>query len=347
MSDYATNPDASSTDWDTMIQELLAELNALDFQGIYDTSAETAADIFGDTGQTAGEWTAQAGAIDYGQSFSDWMAEHGYGEMDISGEQEGMQGLIDQLASPDTEAGFSHSARMLGFASDEEAQAALESFRLAMEGGAGAQEGMSPEDMALRQRMNQTNMREMEARSKRLVQNSFANTGSTVQMLAAADEASRGLSLTQLQQDEGLAREQFERQTAQWNEQASMYTRMVETRQMSYSDFMQMKTQSVSAAIQGYSQKISSMIAENSQYLSQHGGDMAILEANANRMFAMADMQLGISEATQQEARALYDARVQPYIDRINALLLAEPTNDSWETLAAFLVTIATVVALF
>lgn len=336
--------------YEMQAQALLAELNALGaggFQRIWDTAAGTAEDMFGDTGQTAGEWGEQAGAIDYGQSFSDWMAEHGYGELDLGADQEGMQALIDQLANPDTEEGFSHSARMLGFASDEEAQAALESFRLAMEGGAEGQAGISPEDMALRERMNQANMREMEARSKRLVQNSFANTGSFVRMLAASDEAARGLSLAQFRQDEGLAREQVERQMTQWNEQASMYTRMVETRQMSYSQFMQMKTQSISAAIEGYSSKISSMIAENAQYLQQHGGDMAILEANANRMFAMAHFQEGLTLDIYKTTKDLYAQKVQQYIDRINMLTatgMLDPNSDAFGQLMEYLTTIATIV---
>jgi len=353
MSDHAANPDAHVSSYEEQMQALIDEINAWagegGFQEFWDTSWASSEEMFGDTGKTAGEWGEMAGDIDYGQSFEDWAAENGYSLLDISGETGGMQDLIDQLANPDTEEGFSHSARMLGFASDEEAQEALTAFRVAMEGGSEGQAGMSPEDMALRQRMNQTNMRDMEARSKRLVQNSFANSGSTVQMLAAADEASRGLSLTQLQQDEALAREQFERQTTQWNEQASMYSRMVETRQMSYSQFMATKTASISAAIEGYSSKINAMQTEYSQHLQQHQGDMAILEANANRLFAMSNLQLGMTEATFNMTQSLYDAKVKTFTDRINLLLAAEGIEDdpdAFATLMQLLTVVGTLVIL-
>lgn len=309
------------------------------FQDLYDQALTTAEGRFGSgTGQTAEEWLNQAGDLQSGyQDYADWMASQGYAQNDITGQQEGLQALIDQLVNMDENFGadaYAHAARLMGYtgdtaADDFAADIAGMRERQMGENAIDNYAGLSEEDRALRERLNQSNMREMEARAQRLVQNQFADTGSTARMLAAADEANSQMANVQLQQDMQLASEDLQIKMTNMAQESQMLAQMVQTNQIGYSDFMQMKEASLNAAMQGYSQQINAMLSQNAQYLQEHQQDMDLITAQVTQMQNMAATQLGIDQAILDAADQIYSARVQPIVDSLQTMLTEQQISQN------------------
>lgn len=282
-------------------------LSGLDTQGAMDTAREQAQGMFGDTGQTAGEWGTQAANVanDF-QSFSDWLNNQG---MSINDFMVPQNDILQQLQNPDDTAALQREAQAMGFNTPEELASAKQQMYQAM---------LNPQGLgdqyALRQRQNQANVADAERRAQRLVENSMANTGSTVRMLATADEASRSISNYQMAQDAQLAQDDFEARAAQVQQNSQMYMQMVQTGQMSYSDYMDRQQQGLTAALAGYASQMQ-------QYLGAYGADHQAMVDQFQALTNMATLQLGIDQATLDATQQLYDQQVQPILDKVNALL--------------------------
>jgi hypothetical protein len=189
--------------------------------------------------------------------------------------------------------------------------------------------GMSEEEMRLRQRQNQSNIRMAEQRAQRLVQDSLGDTGSTARMLQTADEATMQINNMQLQQDAALAQEDFERQLAQFESTKQMWGQMVQTRQMGTQQYIQNMQQSMGMAMQGYAQQINALLAENQQYLQQYEADYNAMVGQINAMYQAATLELGATQAEIDMASELYSQEVQPYLDSLNTQLIQAELDEA------------------
>ncbi len=362
------------TSYDEQVRALMDRINAMvgagGFGALQDTAISEAQEIVGGTSytdpvtgetrdMTAGDWSTMAGAVPQGQSFEDWAAAQGYYDAtgqwiptvelnDIGAGREGLEGLIGQVQNTalGRAEGEDFSARMRGFTTADAADTALASLRAAAEGATSDFEGLSPEDRALWERQDRLNLRDIEARETRMLQNVMGNTGSLVQMLQASDESTRRLTLVQMQQTQSLNDEEWSRQVAQHQQAVENYQFQAGAGPEGVGQFMAAQTASLNAAVQAYNVNLNSMIAENSQYLSTHQGDMAILEANATRMNNMYLMQTGLDERTLRTANELYDREVQTYRDDIALLLGTEEFRgtDAWVRLMEYYLQVGEIV---
>jgi hypothetical protein len=260
-----------------------------------------------------------------------------------------MQDLIDRLSSgptdEDDDNAFEHAARMMGL-SAEEAHSLLGNMTKKMAGyveGMTEEElaesnvldnfqGMSEEEMALRRRQNQSNLRIAEERARRMVQDTFADSGSTARMLQSADQATMQINNMQIQQDAALAQEDFERSLAEFQSMKAAQQTMIETNQVGTAQYIQSLQQGMSYALQGYAQKVTAMLQENQQYFMQYNADLNALTAQIDTLYRAANLELGVTQAEVDLANELYTASVQPYLDSLNAQALEDEMGFDWGT---------------
>lgn len=282
-------------------------------------------------------------------TFEEWMQDQGYALNDVQGSDAmaGLEALTEQLAAgpsdEDYDAAYANAARLMGL-SPEEAQMLLGNLTKQMAGfeeGMTEEElreagvldrfaGMSAEEETLRRRQNQSNIRQMEQRAQRLVQDSLADTGSTARMLQTADEATMQINNAQIQQDAMLAQEQFERQFAQFESQKQTWQQMVQTNQMGTQQYIQNMQQSMGMAMQGYAQQINALFQENQQYLQQYEADRNTLVAQVDAMYKAATLELGVAQAEIDMMESLYNAQVLPELTALQNQLAAEEMETDW-----------------
>lgn len=319
------------TPWDTRRERAAADEAAdrvrdFDYEGARDEAEEEAADMYTvrDPAAWIDEMVEMATSI---PNVFEWLSQQGIDLNDLSGEYAGMQDLINQLAAgptdEDRDAAYEHAARLMGLSADE-AYEMIGNLTRAIAGGQEGAEGMSAEEQALRERQNQANIREMEARARRMVENSMADTGSTARMLAVSDEAIRAINNAQIQQDVALAQEEAERKMAQWQSQMQAQAQMVATNEAGFAQYISLMQDGLSRAIEGYSSKISAMLAENEQYFRAYGQELARVETAIDGLYKAVQAQLGVNQAYLDAVDQLYAARVQPILDQAQAFLTGQ-----------------------
>lgn len=266
-------------------------------------------------------------------SFTEWMEQQGTELNDISAETEGMQDLIDRLSAgptdEDYDAAYANAARMMGL-DPAEAETILGDLTRQMAEGVEGQAGMTEEEMALRRRENQSNMRIAEERARRLVQDTFADSGSTARMMQTADQATMQINNMQIQQDAALAQEDFERSVAQFQSVKAAQQSMLETNQIGVTQYIQNLQQGMGMAIQGYAQKVNAMLAENQQYLQQYTADRDAVLAQIDTLYKAANLELGAVQAELDLTESYYNQNVQPYLDQLNAQLIEDEMGTDW-----------------
>jgi len=274
---------------------------------------------------TIDDLTAKAGDI---PTFTEWLQQQGLG--DSIGDTEamqGVQGLISGLengpTAEDQEAAYAHAARLMGL-DPAEAEAMIGNLTESLAGGIDAQQGLSPEEMAMRQRQNQMNVRQVQETQQRMVQDSLADTGSTARMLQSADQATRTIANVQMAQDAQLAQEDFERSLAEFQGQKEMWAQMVSTNQMGYGQYIDQMQQSMGLALQGYATQLDAMF-------QSYQGDMQGMMAQIDGLYKAATLELGVTQAELDMAAEIYAAATQPYWDQINSMTMeSELAGDSF-----------------
>lgn len=342
--EWGTKKDPKSShydpNWGNPIEDAASQLKDVDFEGLYTGAAQKASDIYGTTGQTSGAWGSQGAAkMAEMPTYTEWLQQKG---IDPSQDYAGMQGLIDQLSqgptAADAQAAQGISAGMYGMDPTEFTNL-LGSLAGQQEGGPAGQQGFSPQERALRERANRSNVRQAEQRAQRLVQNTLADTRSTARMLMQADEATGAINNLQLQQDAQLAQEEFERQVVQYNAKMQQLDRMVQSQQITYQQYIGAKQTGLSQALEGYAAKITSRTQE-------YGADAGAIADQADYLYKMATLQLGIDKATLDATEQLYSQSVQPIMDSINALLTAgELTEADWSEIVSLIVDAGSTIA--
>lgn len=259
-------------------------------------------------------------------TFTEWMNQHGNQWQDITLEKEGLQALIDRTqAGPneaDYNAAYENAARLMGLGSAQEVQDLMNGLATSVSQDVSGQQGMSDEERQLRERQNQANISAMRQASRRMVQDSLADNGSTARMLETADTATQQIANFQLQQDAQLAQDEFERQLADLQSKKDTWAKMIDANQMGTQDYMQNLQSSISIAMQGYATKVSAMMQENQGYLQEYSGDLSGLTTQIDSMYRAANLELGVNVAEIDMASQLYASEVQPYLDELNMKLM-------------------------
>lgn len=314
LSEEINEVDPYSVDWDVGLATDSEGNVVKDYSGYYDQIEEAAATNI----PTLDEYMA---SNDY--QFHDPLATDADGNY-INPVMQNLVGLTDEMAGGPTDAELAeakaYAADMLGM-SPEEYQNTLLELSQAVEGGVNEAEGMSEEERALRERANRSELRQMEARAERQIENIQANTGSTSRSLAAADEAMRSINDAQIQQQVALADEEFRRQVAQYEGQQQMWQQMVQSGQMAKSEYLNLVQKSKAQAFQGYAAQMNAMFQQNQEYLQRYENELRAVEASINNTYKAVMTEMGVDAALMDFVEQSYNMEMAPLLTQVDLLL--------------------------
>jgi len=318
-------------------------LNNLDNQGIMDTAGTDAYERTWGTGPRAapGETLSAAQGLSANiPTFTDWMAQQGNQLGSIESDQSGMRGLIDRLSNPEADIGNSqeYAAQMLGIDNFADYQTRVGDMLTSIEGGIGAQQGLTPEEMAMRQKQVRRNSAEMERRASRVVNDSLADSGSMARMFAQADETLNMMADKEIAQQIQISSDDAQRKMLNLQAKQQQWGQMVQAGTMASTQYMQNVQAGLGAALQGYSLSINATLAQNAQYESQFTADRDTLRAHADAMFNAAQLQAGLVQQELDTQVQLYASALLPYQDQMNAANdAAERAGDGGDFFGAVL----------
>lgn len=246
--------------------------------------------------------------------------EYGGALTDIFGAaQPGMQGLIDQIqAGPGqyTDESLQYAARMLGYDTVEEMQAAQSANRdLTYE----TAQGLSPEDRELMERDKRFAMEEMERTSQDQLEAIFQSTGSTTRYLAAADEFNQQIRDERLQRDMAIYNEDYTRKMNELQRADERYNMMTGSIQASSSQYLQQRQQAVESALNSYMEQVA-MELQTTQ--GQFDMDSQLVIQQAEQIYKSATLELGIDQATLDQLEQEWNLYIAPALFALQAALV-------------------------
>ena len=266
-------------------------------------------------------------------TFEEWAATNNVELNGWQGDIDAMQGIGARLAAGPTDAdragAYADAARMLGYASEEAMNLQMNAWR--DDFNPYDEVGMGAQEMDVRRRVNQAQLRDMEARQIRLVQNTYGDTGSTIRMLQTADEALHQINQTQLQQEALLNQEQFERQAAQLASKKSQWQQQLESKQITVAQYMNNIQSWGQAATQAYAQSAMATYNQYQSHLATYGADLNAFIAGIDATYKAISLEMGATVAELDMSAELFDSAVAPHLAALNDQLAQAELNPSWD----------------
>lgn len=284
-----------------------------------------------------------------------WMTDQGYDFYDPMARDEAgtftnqtmqdMQALIDQLTTGPTamELGDAqaYAAQLMGI-DPADYQTIVGGLLQTFTADIGSLQGFSPEERALRERANRNELRGMEERASRLMDNIAGSTGSTSRAYAAADQALSQINDAQIQQSMAIADEDYRRKVNQSESAERQWANMVQAGQMGQEQYLNLLQESKSMAFEGYAVQVNTMMEQNQQYLQQYGGDLQAIEMNINNIYKAIQMEIGIDEKAMNDIERAYQMEMAPILTQMDIALQQiqlEQAEDAakWGNIFSFL----------
>ena len=287
-----------------------------------------------------------------GYNFYDPMAKDDTGQFTDQTMRD-MQGLIDQLttgpSAMELDQATAYAEQTMGLDPGTYNEI-LNGLRQASEQPISEMQGMSEEERAVRERANRNELRNMEERATRMIENIQASSGSIARSYAAADQAISQINDAQIKQDLAIYNDDFQRKMAESDKAMQRYQLAVQNGQMSKSQYLQMLQQNKALAFQGYATQVNTMMQENQQYLQMYQSDMAAIQANIDNIYKSIQMEIGIDEKAMNDIERQYNMEMAPILTQMNiAAQQIEQAESEISTynIFNFLVDAAAVVAMF
>ncbi len=255
--------------------------------------------------------------------FNDPMAQDAEGNYTNPVMQD-IEGLISEMRGGPTEAdqqaADEYAAGMLNM-SLEEYQAAMDELFTAVNAEIGEMEGMSEEERALRERYNRNELRVMEERAQRQIENIQASTGSASRSLAAADEAMRSINDAQVQQQVAMADEVWRRKESEHAAKERQWALMVENGRMAKSEYLRLVQDSKAQAFKGYALQIDAMYQQNKEYLERYKTELESVGMALDNTYKAVMTEMGVDAAMMDLVEDRYNMEMNPILTQLSILM--------------------------
>jgi hypothetical protein len=202
-------------------------------------------------------------------------------------------------------------------------------------------QGLTPEERTEYERLARVSMAQQERAAQNQLEAVFANTGSAIQYMAAADEANAQLVNTrnqyafqQMNQDIALKSQELDRAMNQYNQ-------AVETGAMTALEYMQIRETGYYNLLDGYFGNANLLMQEAEM-------DLAALNSQFTAVYNSMMIQTGINQGILDTVNTAYETSMAPMMDSLNAMLVKENLGaQDVETVFGFLGLIIDAIGLF
>jgi hypothetical protein len=246
--------------------------------------------------------------------------------------------LLQMEQGPDVDEAFGVVARSMGFNTADEYFAWLGEQRGLTRAD---MQGLTPEERTEYERLARVSMAQQERAAQNQLEAVFANTGSAIQYMAAADEANAQLVNTrnqyafqQMNQDIALKSQELDRAMNQYNQ-------AVETGAMTALEYMQIRETGYYNLLDGYFGNANLLMQEAEM-------DLAALNSQFTAVYNSMMIQTGINQGILDTVNTAYETSMAPMMDSLNAMLVKENLGaQDVETVFGFLGLIIDAIGLF
>lgn len=180
---------------------------------------------------------------------------------------------------------------------------------------------MSQEERDLRERINRNELRQMEERAGRFIDNIMASTGSASRSYAAADQAIQKINNQQLAMQLEISNEEIRRQERAQETSFDQWERMVAAGTMSQGEYLRLLNESKSMAFEGYALQVNTMMLKNQQYLQEYTADLNAIGMSIDSIYAAINMEIGIDEKAMRDIERQYQMELAPIIAQMDIAL--------------------------
>lgn len=187
----------------------------------------------------------------------------------------------------------------------------------ARQGILGSQQGLSPEELALRERMNRNSMREMQAASQKMLDNALGSSNSRAKYLMQADQYMTQIRDQDLQQRLAISQEDAARREQEYQATLQTWGAMYQAGQMGKEQFLANVRQNRSLEMQTISAEISTILQENQQYLQMYGADLQAFELYSQNLINSITTEMGMDTQLLDMTSELYAQAMAPYYTQL------------------------------
>ena len=308
------------------------ELFDTDVTDVMEGATTTAEERFGPIYGKIEDLAAKAGEF---QSFDEWLATSGKALGSYDAPLAGVQALTDKWQTgpnaADYDAAFGHAARLTGL---DAAQMQTMLAGLAEEvgpGDANLMSGLTDAEMEAMRRVDQATLRDMEARSLRLVQDTMADTNSTARMLQTASEQTTKMNSAQIAQDYARVQANGDRQVMQLQSKIQTWQTLLETNQMGVDEYISNLEEGASMAFQGYALEMNTIMQQNQELFQEYQGDLQAMIAGIEATYSAIQLEIGATAAELDYANQLYMQHLQPIMDELQLMITEQEMTFGWD----------------
>lgn len=195
--------------------------------------------------------------------------------------------------------------------------------------------GITDEERAAYDKMMRMDIADQERRAQAQLEAVFADTGSSIQYMAEADEANQKIINSQTRYREALRLENTELQTQELDRRMERFNTMVQQGTMSATQYMDMRQRGYESILSGYLEKARTEVMTLTSALEGRMGiaglrmeesaqDLAAINAQIDAVYNSIMVQTGINSSILQTINTQWDTLVAPVMDAYNALLSQE-----------------------
>ena len=267
-------------------------------------------------------------------SVDEWMTQQDYDFYDpmardetggfVDPTMQQLQALIDDFttgpSAMDINQATSYAEQIMGLDPGTYAST-VGGYRQTAEQAIGDFQGLTDEERAVRERANRNELRGMEERATRMLDNIQASTGSVSRAYAAADQALSQINDVQIQQELSIYSDEYMRKNQESDKAMQRYQLAVQNGQMAHSEYLNLLQQSKSMAFQGYAMQVNTMMQQNQQYLQEYSADLMAIEGNINNIYKAIQMEIGIDDKIMNDIERAYQMEMAPLLTEMDLAL--------------------------
>jgi len=259
-----------------------------------------------------------------------------------AGTNPNIQGIMDKIAGGFEDEAWDFVARGFGFGTAQE----YFDWQAEMRGLTRADmQGLTDQEKAEYDKIMRMDMADQERRSQAQMEAIFADTGSAIRYMAAADEANQQMVNMQSKYRADQLNQNVMLQSQELDRQMQQYLTMVQQGSMSASQYMDTRQRGYETILNGYLSEMATEVASLTAALEGVQGYVGIQQSEAQQDLEALDIQIkqvynsmmaqsGINASILDALNQAYDTSMKPMMDAINSLLAQENLSAQDEQLA-------------
>ena len=176
-----------------------------------------------------------------------------------------------------------------------------------------AQQGLTPEQIAMRERLQRNEKRQLAGTYQKMLDNSLASTGSRAKYLMESDNYISQMRDQELQYAFTVMQEDTETRQRNYDNKLKAWGAMYQANQIGTDQFLENIRQNRSLEMQVIASQASTVLSQNQQYLQQYTADLAAAEAVVNANFQKIQLELGMDQQLYDMAADIFAVELGKY----------------------------------